>query len=84
MKKLRVRYTVHKSKNDSQQMETNFIASDETAKNLLLMATPVKKTDILGSTSQFNLKTALYWNARLADCFFDMDDSVLSIKEVKK
>lgn len=84
MKKIRVKYTAHASKNNICQMQADFQVSDETASALRIISLPTKRVDISGTGSCFNLKTALYWNARLADCFFDMDDSILSIKEVKR
>lgn len=79
-KKIRVWYTVHTSAHNVEKMSTVFTVSDVTAAELAMMTTPAERSTFPG----FNLKTAIYWTTRLMDYFFDPDDQILSIKEVKK
>lgn len=83
-KKIRVQYTVHDKNRNIVKQQTDFCVSDETKNELLMTVVPETREKFSMTGSGFNLKTALYWNARLMDCFFDLDDSILSIKEVKR
>lgn len=84
MKKIRVQYTVHDEKRNIVKQQTDFQVSEETKNELLMAVVPATREKFSPSGSGFNLKTTLYWNARLMNCFFDLDDSILSIKEVKR
>lgn len=79
-KKIRVRYTAHTSAHDIEKFSVDFTVSDITAEEILMMVTPVERD----TCHELNLKTAIYWIARLRDCFFDLNDQILSVKEVKK
>lgn len=83
-KKIRVQYTVHDEKRNVVKRQTDFQVSEEAKNELLMAIVPATREKFSPSGSGFNLKTALYWNARLMNCFFDLDDSILSIKEVKR
>lgn len=66
-KKIRVQYTVHDKNRNIVKQQTDFCVSDETKNELLMAVVPETREKFSMTGSGFNLKTALYWNARLMD-----------------
>ncbi len=83
-KKIRVRYTAHDKNQKVTEQQADFWVSDEVAASLMAVPLPKTREEFPPNESCFNLKMALYWSSRLIDRFFDMNDSVQSIRELSK
>lgn len=80
MRKIKVTYTVHADRLTVEKETTVLEVAETAVPDLLLVRTPVTQKDL----TCFNLKMALYWVTRLTGRYFEPDDQILHIREVRR